>query len=137
VDCIFLTQEQTDLMKTHVLANLPEEACGMLGGIENQVKIVLPITNQAHSPIRYYMEPIEMLKAFEYLDQNGLELIATFHSHPDGPLHPSETDIREFMYPGTAVIIIAPCESQTWHLQAYRIEADSYREISIVTVGLP
>jgi [CysO sulfur-carrier protein]-S-L-cysteine hydrolase len=137
VDRIFFSQEHLDLMQAHVHHHLPEEACGMIGGIKNRVHIVLPITNKAHSPVRYYMDPVEMLHAFDYLDNNKLELIATFHSHPNGPRHPSETDIREFMYPGTAVIIWSSGEEQTWQMQAFMIETDTFREIPVTIMANP
>ncbi len=119
-------------MQDHILKNLPEEACGMLGGKENQVEVVLPITNQAHSPVRYYMEPIEMLKAFEWLEQQGLEMIGAFHSHPMGPDHPSETDIREFAYPGTAMLIWSPMDENHWGVKGFIIEGEDYREIPLI-----
>lgn len=121
-------------MQDHIFQNLPEEACGMLGGRENQVNVVIPITNQAHSPVRYYMEPVEMLKAFEWLEQNQMEMIATFHSHPMGPLQPSETDIQEFAYPGTAMLIWSPVDENHWDIKGFIIEGPDYREIPLIVL---
>jgi len=129
---LILSKEHLKQMENHIIQNLPEEACGMLGGKDSQVEVVIPITNQAHSPVKYFMEPVEMLKAFEWLEQHGLEMIATFHSHPMGPLHPSETDIREFYYPGTAMLIWAPKEGVQWVVRGFVIEGSGYREIPIL-----
>lgn len=104
----------------------------MLGGRGSQVEVVIPITNQAHSPVRYYMHPVEMLKAFERIEENQMEMIATFHSHPMGPIHPSETDIQEFAYPGSAVLIWSPVDEQRWGVKGFMIEAAEYREIPLI-----
>ncbi|MEW6503505.1 MAG: M67 family metallopeptidase [Chloroflexota bacterium] len=121
-------------MQDHIFQNLPEEACGMLGGRGDQVEVVIPITNQAHSPVRYYMDPVEMLKAFEWLEENHLEMLATFHSHPMGPHYPSETDIQEFAYPGTAMLIWSPVDEHHWGVKGFVIEALNYREIPLILI---
>lgn len=125
-----LTRHRAE-MESHVRACVPEEACGMLAGRGEQVYWVIPITNQAHSPVRYYMEPLEMLSAFEQMEQSGMEMIATFHSHPAGPPHPSETDLREFLYPGTAVLIWSP-DQDGWQVSGYRIEQGRFDEIPLI-----
>lgn len=127
-----LLAQHLQQMENHIFQNLPEEACGMLGGRGNQVEVVIPITNQAHSPVRYYMQPVEMLKAFEWLEQQQMEMIATFHSHPMGPCHPSETDIQEFAYPGTALLIWSPMDENQWGVKAFVIEDCNYREIPLI-----
>lgn len=128
---ITIQTEHYKTMQTHVRANLPEEACGLLGGIGNQVQSLFLITNQAHSPVRYFMDPVEMVKAFHWLDEHGQELIATYHSHPVGPDHPSETDLVEFMYPGTAMLIWSPGHALRWQVKAFWIEDKKYREIKV------
>src|SRR5512146_1553484 len=97
-------------MIEHVLSCLPEEACGLLGGRREDPQgtpdspftaaAVLPIENELHSLVRFRMAPAEQLKAFYWLEEHGLELAAIFHSHPQGPDHPSATDLAEFAYPG-------------------------------------
>jgi proteasome lid subunit RPN8/RPN11 len=101
-------------MLEHALTRLPEEACGLLGGRREDLNspftaaAVLPIENELHSPVRFRMAPAEQLKAFYWLEENGLELTAIFHSHPQGPDHPSATDLAEFAYPGVLMLILSP-----------------------------
>ncbi len=86
------------VMRTHVHSHAPLEACGLLAGKHNRVEKVLLIENQAQSQVRFRMDPKEQLKAFEWIDSNGLDLIGIFHSHPAGPETVSETDIEESAY---------------------------------------
>lgn len=52
-------------MIAHVDAHLPMEACGLLAGRGSKVESVLVVANQAQSPVRFVMDPIEQLNAFE------------------------------------------------------------------------
>jgi [CysO sulfur-carrier protein]-S-L-cysteine hydrolase len=106
----------------HVLRQLPEEACGLLAGKKGLISKVIPIENQLHSKVRFQMEAKAQLEAFAYMDQLELDLIAIFHSHPDGPMRPSEIDIREHAYPDALCIICFPDEYQQWSLRAFLIE---------------
>ena len=114
-------------MRAHVLACLPEEACGLLGGridgTEAIVQCVIPMENELHSPVRFRMVPSEQLQAFNMLDDLGLELVGIFHSHPTGPEAPSATDLAEFYYPGVAFLIWSP-GAEGWQLRAFRIAGD-------------
>lgn len=117
-------------MQLHVAHCLPEEGCGLLAGIENQVKFAIPITNQDHSSVRYNMEPGELIRAFYDIDAHGLEMLAIFHSHPNGPDVPSITDIAEFSYPGTMMLIWSRI-NQIWNVKGFEILADSFIPIEL------
>lgn len=114
-------------MRAHVHACLPEEACGLLGGrfdgTKATVKVVIPVENVLHSPVRFRMDPREQLQAFNRLDDLGLELVGIFHSHPTGPDAPSATDLAEFYYPGVAFLIWSP-GAEGWQLRAFLIAGE-------------
>ena len=112
----------------YFIDHLPEESCGILAGQNDNVTNNIPITNQAHSPVRYYMEPIELFKALEFIDEEQLTLLAIYHSHPNGPGWPSETDIKEFLYPGVATII-GFTDNGEWHIKAFIIRGEKFEEI--------
>ena len=76
------------------------------------------------------MEPEELVRAFYDLEARGLEMLANFHSHPSGPDTPSETDIREFAYPGTFMLIWFGATSG-WQVKGFDVFQDAYREIEL------
>lgn len=133
MDKIFLPRTVYQSVVNHVVKNLPEEACGLLAGNNNKVTIVIPISNQLHSRVKYFMEPVELLKGLEKIEAEQLDLLAIFHSHPEGPFRPSETDVKEFLYPGVATIICSPI-NENWVLKSFMIENDHYHEIELVLV---
>ncbi len=126
-------------MIRHVLACLPEEACGLVGSAPTEgtasanaavvAAAVLPVENALHSPVRFRMAPAEQLKAFYWLEERQLELSAIFHSHPQGPDHPSASDLAEFAYPGVLMLILSPLDpasspalAENWQIRAYRMD---------------
>lgn len=102
---------------------LPEEACGLLAGLAGCVVKIFEITNAAHSPVRFFMAPEELVGALQAIDHNGWELVGIYHSHPNGPAFPSPTDLAEFAYPGAAYLIWFR-ESGVWKCLGYDILAD-------------
>ncbi len=129
-ETLIIPAESADLILAHVQRCIPEEACGILGATGNLVKFVVPVTNELHSPVKFRMAPEEQLKAFIWLEQNGLEMVGYYHSHPAGPDHLSETDRRQFFYPGVVLVLIYP-EYSTWQLKGFIINDNNIKEINI------
>ena len=131
IESISISSDQINEMKKHVQNCLPEEGCGILTGLNGDVKTVLPLTNRAHSAVRFFAEPVELIQAFYWIEDQNLDIIGIFHSHPNGPETPSETDIREFNYPGAVSVILS--NSQTnWQVRAFMIDNGGYREIRLI-----
>jgi len=123
----------------HVNNSLPEEGCGLLGGraagVIWRAEIVMPVENILHNSNRYRMEPRSQLRSFKELDRLQLDLIAIFHSHPDGSQYPSTIDIAEFAYPGVLTLILSPSDDFIgWLCRGFRITGSSFYEIPIVVV---
>ena len=114
----------------HVLACLPEEACGLVGGDGKEARRVIAVENELHSPTQFRMRGLDQLRAFQSLDAEGLELAAIFHSHPAGPEVPSATDLDEFNYPGVLTLIWSPRDG-TWEMRAFMIEGKAAREVLV------
>ena len=127
---LVLRPEHRDQMLADVGKRMPEEACGLIAGFDNQAIKVVPITNEFHSAIRYRMDPLEQLDAFDRFDQHGLELLAIYHSHPNGPDLPSATDIAEASYPGVIYLIWFRIHDE-WDLRGFLIANGRVTEVQI------
>jgi proteasome lid subunit RPN8/RPN11 len=131
---LLISSELLGRMFDHIDRCLPEEACGVLGGTENRVEEVVPVTNQLHSPTRFRMAPEEQLRAFKKLEDQGQEMLAFFHSHPAGPSVPSETDLVEFLYPGVLSVICSPAQNG-WQARAFQLDDRVVVEVTMVVVS--
>jgi proteasome lid subunit RPN8/RPN11 len=127
-----LTKEQLQKMISHVDLHAPLEACGILAGLNSKVESVLEMTNQAQSAVRFVMAPSEQLKAFEWIESNGLDLIGIFHSHPAGPETVSPTDIAEAAYE-VVHVILARVEG-AWRARGFWIEDGAASEVELQIV---
>jgi proteasome lid subunit RPN8/RPN11 len=119
---------QRETMLAHVAGCAPEEACGMLAGKGGVVTGIFPVTNILHSQTRFEMEPREQVAVLNLLEESHLELLGIYHSHPLGPVFPSETDIGSFAYPGVTYLIWS-YERGTWNAHSYHIAEGAYSEI--------
>ncbi|HVN55088.1 MAG TPA: M67 family metallopeptidase [Anaerolineaceae bacterium] len=125
---LLLTEAILAEMREHVERLCPEEACGLLGGLEGRVSVVIPVSNELHSPLRFRMDPREMLAAFKRIEQTGEELVGIYHSHPKGPAVPSPTDQAEFAYPGTIYLIWSPTSQGDWQVRGFSLDGGIIQE---------
>ena len=108
-------------MLAHAGGLWPEEACGLLAGRDGRAVRLYPVENSLHSPVAYEMEPVQQIKAMLAMEAEGLELIAIYHSHPDGPARPSATDIAAAYYPDAVQLILSLADRQRPSLRAFTI----------------
>lgn len=87
-----------DKMVRHLLAGYPHEACGVFlgkaAGGALRVDDVVPVTNRETDmpKVRYQIAPEDLIAVDRDARARGLDVIGYFHSHPDHPARPSETD---------------------------------------------
>jgi len=125
---LILTRNHWQAMRRHVSRRAPLEACGLLAGKNNRVESMLGIHNADRSPVRFRMEPRAQWRAFQRIEAAGLDLVGIYHSHPNGPDHPSPTDIAETMYP-VAQIIWVRVDGE-WRARGFLIEGGKVAEIT-------
>jgi [CysO sulfur-carrier protein]-S-L-cysteine hydrolase len=129
---LILKGEHWQAMRRHVSRCLPLEACGLLAGKNELVEMTIGVHNAEKSPVRFRMEPGAQWRAFQRIESAGLELVGIYHSHPNGPDHPSATDIAETMY-RVAQIIWYRADGR-WQARGYTIEGGKVTEISLENI---
>jgi proteasome lid subunit RPN8/RPN11 len=120
---IVLTPEHWAQMETDINLRPAEEACGLVVGIGNYSKLVIPVTNILHDPHRFRMDPQEELNAFLLADQKGWEVLAIYHSHPHGIARPSITDHAELTFPGMIYLIWFQ-QYDAWQCRGYLMQSE-------------
>jgi len=92
-------------MESDACAREPEEACGLVAGRGTRAVLVIPVTNALHSSRRFRMDPADELRALTLAEEKNLDILAVYHSHPEGPSLPSATDHEELTIPGIIYLI--------------------------------
>ena len=106
-----LTHTQLRQMFDHTEAEAPNEACGLLAGDAQHVTRVLPAKNVAKDPrVEYLMDPQDQILHFQAMEEQGLELLGIYHSHPVSPAYPSPTDLSMALYPEAVYAIVSLME---------------------------
>lgn len=129
----FIPQELIEQILAHLQANLPQEACGLLGGKDHTFQSWIAIPNILRSPTRYLMDPASQLKAFLCFEENQQDLLGIVHSHPTGQDKPSQTDLKKAYYP-EAIYFIFYRSNEQWQYKAYRINQNQYEVVEIRTL---
>lgn len=131
---IQMEMQHWETMRSQVISCLPEEACGLLGGVGELVHEVFPVTNELHSPSRFRMDPEEQLAAMMRMEQQGYQMVGIFHSHVHGLMSPSETDLEEVTYPEVAYLIWSMI-GDDWQCRAFKLKDEGTIEIPIKVIG--
>lgn len=121
---ISLSRENYEKMVAHARAELPNEACGLLGGVlEADGKKVLEVyllTNTDHSNEHFSLDPKEQLTAIKDMRARGLRPLGNWHSHPESPSRPSEEDKR-LAYDSSASYMILSLMAEEPVLNSFHI----------------
>ncbi len=120
----------------HAVRELPNEACALLGGdrLRRTVRTVHAARNLMASPYRYEVDPRDLVEIVHRIEREGDDLVAIFHSHPDGAAVPSATDVREARYPGVVHLIASVSEGSP-SLRGWTIDRPVIIEIPVVIPG--
>jgi len=118
---LLISRGFADQMVTHCRACYPNEACGILAGTGNRVTRVYPMSNAEPTPVSYFMQPKEQLRVMKELRQEGLAMVAIFHSHPQSPAYPSVKDISLAFYPEALYVIVGLMNREAPAIKAYSI----------------
>lgn len=90
----------------HCLAELPNEACGLLAMDGDRVVKVYPTENADASPSSYTIPPQEHFDALADAESHGWEIGGVFHSHPDGPAQMSSVDLDRALDPEWMYLVV-------------------------------
>lgn len=115
------------------------ESCALIFGTikENhaEVKDIVPMNERAErSVVHFSMDPLEAFKEIEKAENEGLELVAIFHSHPGkGIPAPSGTDQTFMRYWPVVWLISNKGLGTQFVVKGYMLNADdqTVREIPV------
>ena len=73
---------------------VPNECCGIIAGANGKIMKLYPTTNAEHSPLRYRIDPKELLTIYKEIEDKEWDLLGIYHSHTHTEAYPSDTDIK-------------------------------------------
>ena len=135
-----------DEIVAHARAAVPNEACGILvgdrpasaGGVATRW---VPLRNALASPVRYSIDPEDLLRLTIETDDADEVFWAIVHSHVASPARPSPTDLRESHYPDSLYILVSLAHSEAHvasgqpGVRAWRIVDGGVHEVALSIDG--
>ena len=122
------------LMTADAVKTFPDECCGFLFGIEKiderVVTDILIVHNvkAGDKKRRFEISSKDYMKGEQYADENNLQLLGVYHSHPNHPAIPSEHD-RVAAQPWFSYIIISVINKDIDAIRSWRLnENDQFEE---------
>ena len=113
---ITLSKTLLNQIKQHGEDTFPEECCGALLGEchadedNREVKLIVKIENlsQENKARRFMITPKDYMKMEKMAIEKKMQLLGFYHSHPNHPAKPSETDLNyawpNFSYPIVSIM---------------------------------
>jgi proteasome lid subunit RPN8/RPN11 len=134
-----------DSIVAHARAEAPNEGCGIVVGDRpaaegGTARRWVPLRNAAHSPVRYSIDPADLLRLTIETDADEV-FWAIVHSHVASPARPSPTDLRESHYPDSLYILVSlsPAEAEPGSgepgMRAWRIVDGGVHEVVLSIDG--
>ena len=119
----------------HAREAAPDECCGLLVGIGDEIVEAVRARNSAGDPAtRFLIHPQDHFAAIRAARRRGLEVVGFYHSHPASPPEPSERDVAEFSSPGYLYAIVS-LRAEPAQIGLFRFVAGDFERVSVLTVA--
>jgi [CysO sulfur-carrier protein]-S-L-cysteine hydrolase len=128
-----LSQELSEEIVGHALEDPGNEVCGLVAvGADGVATAVHRAVNVHASPMKFEIDPKELLTLHNEIEARGEELGAIYHSHVRSAPYPSQTDVNfARSWPGVEWIIVGLAAGQRPELRSYLIEDGRIEEVPI------
>ena len=135
-DGLRIEPEVIEAIRGAARAAYPHEGCGALIGqpggpvVES---IELPNRETGRPKVRFSVSPSDYLAVEETADRRGLALLGFWHSHPDHPARPSETD-RRYAWPELLTVVIGVAGGQPGEITAWEVadHESAFNEVELI-----
>ncbi|MBQ2183711.1 MAG: M67 family metallopeptidase [Lachnospiraceae bacterium] len=125
---VTINKNDYERILAHARENLPEEACGLIAGIDREdgvreIKKVYLLTNIDHTNEHFSIDPKDQLASIKDMRAEGLKPLGNWHSHPESPSRPSEEDKRLANDSNASYLILSLEEADNPILNAFHVES--------------
>ena len=127
-----------DEIVAHALENPKIECCGVVAaepagdGDERTATRVYRAENIHASALKFEIDPIELLRLNNAIEDGGWEIGAIYHSHVRSAPYPSQTDIGfAASWPGVEWVIVGLASGEQPLVKSYLIDGPDVQEVPV------
>jgi proteasome lid subunit RPN8/RPN11 len=114
-------------IRDHAAETYPHECCGALIGRAGEHRVTealaLPNATEEGPRRRFSIRPDDYRRAERHASERSLDLLGFYHSHPDHPARPSETDLAR-AWPNFHYVIVSVREGRPEDVRSWRLVDD-------------
>jgi proteasome lid subunit RPN8/RPN11 len=134
-----ITDAQLKQIYAHAKDTYPYECCGFLLGTFEEMGLVAqvrPAENQNEERTdRFVISPEEFAEVQFAADEAGLDVIGIYHSHPDWPAIPSQTDM-ESAWEEVYYLIVSVHEGRPLNTNIWRLDDSPPRRFGLASLEI-
>ncbi|MBT6471269.1 MAG: M67 family metallopeptidase, partial [Candidatus Marinimicrobia bacterium] len=93
---IKLSETDKKILSEYSENQKPNESCAILFGKNDKVLDLFLTENIEKSPLNFTISNKQLIEGYKIAEEQEMEVIGIFHSHPDSDAYPSNTD-KKFM----------------------------------------
>lgn len=136
-----ISKELLDQVVAHTQELPGEECCGVIAVDDLTARRALRAyraENVHRSALRFEIDPGELLKLYETIEEQGWELGAIYHSHVRSAPYPSQTDVGfAALWPGVEWLIVGLSDPGNPEVRSYLIDGPQISEVPISVSEVP
>lgn len=133
-----ISPEAKSRMRADAEAAYPNEACGLLLGRDGKAAEarLAGNLNTERARDRYLMDPKDQMRIEKEAAERGLKVLGAWHSHPDHPSAPSETDRQQAeqvwgMARSWSYVILEVAKGKVASIRSWILEGGAFAEEEI------
>jgi [CysO sulfur-carrier protein]-S-L-cysteine hydrolase len=130
-----ISSELLEEVVAHALEDPGNEVCGLVAVSPDGGRVATRVyraRNLHASPMKFEIDPKELLSLHNEIEDAGHELGAIYHSHVRSPPYPSQTDVNfAASWPGVEWIIVGLAAGAEPEVRSYLIEGAAIEEVTI------
>jgi [CysO sulfur-carrier protein]-S-L-cysteine hydrolase len=126
-----ISRQLYDEMIVHAQAEAPIECCGIVGTRDGEAVKLYRAVNAEASKLKYNIGPDELIRIYNDLEDEGLDLGVIYHSHTRSDPYPSQTDVNLAAYPDALYVIVGLAQDEP-EVQAYEIRDGRVADAELV-----
>jgi proteasome lid subunit RPN8/RPN11 len=127
-----ISSRLVDEIVTHAREDLPNECCGMVGGVGGEARTVYRAENAEVSPLRYSIGAKDQFRLMREIEAAGEELAGIYHSHTKSAAYPSQTDVNLAGWPDAVYLIVSLAGADGPDLKGFWIRDGEIAEAELV-----
>jgi proteasome lid subunit RPN8/RPN11 len=106
----------------------PNECCGLVGTRDGRAVTLFKARNARASPFAYEIDSKDLLRAYNEIDDAGLDVGIIYHSHTRRDAAASQTDINLARFPDAVYLIVGVQDPEqeeiaAWYIKDGRVSA--------------